>query len=106
MYDLYFAIASPLLLDLSARCDIPDRPPMEQSFTHAFSVTRSVGCARRKKPVVVDGVLDEWEDLPIVCGESKHVRSGREAWTGPGDNSFRLSAEYDKEKVYIAVEVT
>jgi len=60
---------------------------------------------RVRKPVVVDGVLGEWGDLPHECpgpaaGEVQNM------WKNPADASFKFDVRYDDGFVYVAAKVT
>ena len=59
----------------------------------------------RTEPVVVDGKLDEWQELPIVITEPARIDGKADSWTGADDCSFRFAVNYDNEQVYIALEV-
>src|SRR6185369_17885652 len=61
---------------------------------------------RRAKPVVLDGKLDEWAGLPILCETSRPPQADRHRWTGPRDCSFKFAVEHDGKNIYVAAEVT
>jgi outer membrane protein assembly factor BamB len=61
-------------------------------------------CGRRKEPVIADGDLKEWGELPIVCREPAQIEVSPETWQGPDDLSFRLAVEHDDQYVYVAVD--
>jgi len=68
-------------------------------------VVRPAPAARAPKPVVVDGKLDEWGELPYAClSPAAKTRPG--LWKGPADGSFRFAISYDDQYVYAAVRVT
>jgi predicted phosphodiesterase len=58
------------------------------------------------KPVVVDGKLDEWGPLPIVCENSRPPQAEGGNWTGPKDCSFKFAVRHDDKNFYVAVQVT
>ena len=67
--------------------------------------TRVRVCPVRSEPVVVDGKLDEWPELPLVVDKSLWGYN-LEKWTGPGDCSFRFAVARDAQQLYVAVAVT
>jgi len=59
--------------------------------------------SRNKK---IDGKLDDWDDLPIVCTEPEEFRiDGKKCWQGIKDNQFSIGAAYNDKYLYIAVKV-
>ena len=60
---------------------------------------------RRVEPVVVDGKLDEWVNLPLVVTEPAAIEGKAESWTGADDCTFRFAVTHDEQYVYIALEV-
>ncbi|MFO7957774.1 MAG: sugar-binding protein [Candidatus Brocadiia bacterium] len=81
--------------------------PVEGSGTCFVPVRRDtapLACARAARPVVVDGRLDEWEQLPH--GEvPEQILPDPALWTEQ-DCSFRFQTAYDDDYVYVAVDVT
>ena len=96
----------PLLVDFVLSYDVPDGPKLELKRTHAVAVDRSLPIPRQDAPVVVDGKLDEWGELPIVAARPNQVRGDVSSWTGPDDASFRFAVRHDDQNVYVAVAVT
>ncbi len=71
----------------------------------AIVVVQPAPAARAPQPVVVDGRLDEWGDLPQAClAPAGHPAAG--LWQGPRDGSFRFAIRYDDKFVYAAVRMT
>ncbi|MFA7231107.1 MAG: Ig-like domain-containing protein, partial [Victivallaceae bacterium] len=63
-------------------------------------------CAKSSEPKIIDGKLDDWKVLPIICNEPELFRlMGKKAWKGPADCSFAIGVAYDDKYLYIAVEV-
>ncbi len=56
-------------------------------------------------PVVVDGDLAEWDDLPFLMNQPAEVYVNSTAWKGVTDSSFRFGVRRDEEFVYVAVRV-
>jgi len=80
---------------------------LERAFAGegAIVVVRPAYAVRAPKPVVVDGDLGEWGDLPQAClAPAGHPAAG--LWKGPQDGSYRFAIRYDDAFVYAAVRVT
>jgi len=75
---------SPLLLNWTVTCELPDHPPIELPGTTRLVIEPLFACPRRTDPVVVDGRLDEWTEFPIVCREPAQIGGGCEDMAGPG----------------------
>ena len=97
---------APLALDWTMTHELPDRPAFERKGSQRIGIEQLQDCPRRRAPVVVDGRLDEWPDLPVVCRKPAELRLDREAWTGLDDCSFRFAVAYDDEYLYLAIETT
>lgn len=96
----------PLVLNWSVTYELPDRAPIELEGTQRLVVETLFECPRRTTPVVIDGKLDEWSKLPLICREPAQIRGDSKTWQGPDDSSFRFAVEHDEAYVYIAVETT
>ena len=71
-----------------------------------FVVSRIFELRRRSKPVVVDGDLSDWDELPFDIQTPSEIDQAADSWTGPEDCSWRFAVEYDDDKLYVAVDVT
>ncbi|MFA5206372.1 MAG: sugar-binding protein, partial [Lentisphaeria bacterium] len=75
-----------------------------------FTLDRAVsyaGIFQSTRPVIVDGVLDDWPRSPAFqLGEPGQVRPDASWWHGPADLSGRLWFQWDAAALYIAAEVT
>ncbi len=80
-------------------------PPLKTSGTSYLYVESPLSLPARAKPVVVDGKLKEWGDLPQVVDQSRPMQRDRKQWTGPEDVSFRFAVEHDAANLYLAVDV-
>ncbi|MBT3345961.1 MAG: hypothetical protein HN712_15050 [Gemmatimonadetes bacterium] len=69
-------------------------------------VTREYDIVKRTQPVVVDGELDEWQDMAFHVTEPAEIDVAPESWVGPADCSWRFAVQMDDNNLYIAVEVT
>ena len=62
-------------------------------------------CPAVTRPVVVDGDLSEWPELPIVVeAPRKDTEAG--SLTGPSDLSYRFACAHDDKFLYIAIKTT
>jgi len=99
--------APPLVFDWTAKCELPGREePVTVKGESRVVLDRIFICPRRKEPVKIDGKLDEWKELPVICSTPGQIQFNPESWGGPKDGSFRFAAEYDDKFLYIAVEAT
>lgn len=87
--------------------------------TETLFVRASVIAVPATNPVVIDGDLEEWENIsrfPIAIDDPEQVIRGipytklymmdqRFDWAGPGDLSARIAVKYDTENLYIAARV-
>ena len=93
------------MLTWKAAYERKEKKPIEVEGEARLTVEQVYGCAARQTPVVVDGKLDEWKELPLVCRQPAQILVAPESWVGPEDCFFRFGVEYDQEYLYIAVEV-
>ncbi len=63
----------------------------------------TVVAPRRSSPILIDGRLDDWPELPY---EAAKVVYGEDAWDGPQDLSARFALAWDEDALYVAVQVT
>ena len=96
----------PVSLAWTIRYQPPQMRPLEVQDTLDLHVVPILPITRRETPVVVDGRLDEWKDLPIVCDRPESIREHAESHTGPQDCSFRFGLQYDDRYLYFAAAVT
>ena len=96
----------PLVLRWSASYDQDEVNLPVVEGTSSLVVAREFDAGSRDTPVVVDGRLEEWEDLPFVMEEPAEIEGDPTSWMGPGDCSWRFGVELDEEYLYIGVEVT
>jgi hypothetical protein len=97
---------SPLRLDVSFEYDVPGIPKLGFTRSVPVVVDRVTPCPRRTAPVVIDGKLDEWAELPLAPGAREFVDDRDHVWTGPADASFRFAVAHDEQFAYIAVRAT
>lgn len=66
---------------------------------HLFSATR------RKQAPEIDGLLEDWPDLPNVFQQpvAFNPQNMADFWEGPEDTSLRFAMAYDQNAVYLAV---
>ena len=71
---------------------------------------RTYSAPKRTRPIVIDGDLSEWRDVPGYTMDSRKflfVGQGMSArqWLGPQDLSATFKVQWDEHYIYIAVEV-
>jgi hypothetical protein len=73
------------------------------STEQIISFTR---CCRAEKPIVIDGVLNEWDKSlsPIRIDRQDQFTGGYVKWEGPEDSSVKLYTCWDKQYINFAVE--
>jgi hypothetical protein len=98
------AAVPPAPFTWTATLDTGGRKPIALSKSFDFVVAHAYHLPQRDKPVVVDGKLDEWGKLAVDVPEASQIL-GRDQWTGPADASYQFELCYDKENVYVAVNV-
>jgi len=55
--------------------------------------------------VTIDGVLDDWTELPYVVEDPVEIDGDESSWTGAADCSYRFGIRTDQRFLYIAIEV-
>jgi hypothetical protein len=98
----------PVGLNVSLSYDLGARGKLEVQKVISVGVDHPLPIIKRpaSSPVVVDGKLDEWGELPIPCSRPAHLRGDTAAWKGPTDGSFRFGVAMDDKNLYVAVDVT
>lgn len=77
--------------------------PVEVNGVHRIIVDVPFEVARVTNPVIVDGKLDEWPDLPHDVREPGQVLEAWQTWHGPADCSYRFGVAYDDDFIYVAM---
>ncbi len=80
--------------------------PLELNGSTVLSVVRLVSAPKAPRRVNVDGRLDDWHRLGTVVDVPRQVSGNAVAWRGPEDNRFRMGVSYDRDWLYVAVDVT
>jgi len=93
-------------VDWEVSCKFPLGMPLEAAGTRPIFLKRDWTCPRRQEPVKVDGLLDDWDTLPLICSYKPRAWDSPSAWESPEDSSFSFAVEHDDEALYIAVRVT
>ena len=78
---------------------------VSRTFTTNVPLDTVYPCRRAQRPVVVDGDLSDWPEMPIRV-ETRDRVTYPENWSGPEDGSFAFATAYDDAFVYIAVKTT
>ncbi|NQT21202.1 MAG: hypothetical protein HQ592_15955 [Planctomycetes bacterium] len=100
-------LALPLVFDWTASYKLENRArPLERAGEHRIMLQPSFSCSRRATAVKIDGKLDEWKDLSIICAEPQQIHFNPDSWSGTKDGSFRFATAYDDKSLYIAIEAT
>jgi len=58
-----------------------------------------------KKEVILDGLIDEWPNLPFEVTQPKQILKNPEGWVGAEDCRYNFAASYDTNYFYCAIEV-
>jgi len=97
--------AGVVIVDWRARIEPPGRKAFYTQGTARTGIVRAHVCPRIRHTVTIDGQLDEWPALTVVCTNPVYFGFGRTAWFGPDDASFRFGVQHDDEYVYVALAV-
>ncbi len=81
-----------------------DLPVIEGSSL--LAVVKEYSLAASGNSIVIDGSLDDWDELPFVIQKPATIEVAPEAWSGPDDCSWRFGLLLGEEYLYIGVEVT
>ena len=96
----------PLTLNGACTFQFPGQVPLEIKQTATIGVEQLQICSPRKAPpAVIDGKLDEWTELPLVCEKPAETAQAA-TWKSPADSSYRFAVQHDDRFLYIAVRVT
>jgi len=96
----------PLTLSYSVSYDMPEGTKRKFDFNVGVGITQARVCRRTQTPIVIDGNLDDWGELPIVVDEPAQIEGDVDSYSGPNDCRFRFATAYDDEYFYVAVDVT
>ncbi|MBN1541546.1 metallophosphoesterase [candidate division KSB1 bacterium] len=95
----------PLEIDWKLKSALPNNPNFAREVDNSAKPVRRYACRKRSTPVRVDGVLDEWETLPLVVDPPGFMQFDPTCYTGSQDARFAFAVETDEENLYIAVRV-
>jgi hypothetical protein len=112
--DLKLGVGAPLkatdlpALTLKTRLsyDVAGGPKLAIESVHTIAPDHVAPVGRRALPIVVDGNLDDWKELPFVCEKPRQILGDADGWQGPADASFRFGLQYDDQNLYLAVQAT
>lgn len=100
-------LAPPIVFDWTASYRIEGRArPVTARGEQRVMLERIQPCARRTRPVRIDGKLNDWKALPIICTQPAQIHFNPDSWSGPKDGSFRFGTAYDNQFLYIAIATT
>ena len=80
--------------------------PFAKEGSVQAAVLRTYPIPESKQPLEVDGLLNDWVQLPIEVREPAMVTVTPETWTGPDDAHFSFGVQSDSSgNLYLAFEV-
>lgn len=89
----------------TAELEPPGRPSFRMNSESKFRIEPVFPCTKRTVSPSVDGRLDDWPALPMIGRELPFSIIATDAWRGPEDLSFGLSAAHDDDWLYLAINV-
>lgn len=83
------------------------KPTAEHSYcAEMASAIRILPLRRcREKAITVDGILDEWDELPVEVRHPELVLKEAASWTGADDCRFRIGTGHTDGDLVVAVQV-
>jgi len=69
-------------------------------------IDRKYRCSPAATPMVLDGRLDEWQNLSLTTGDKPLVIGASDQWQGPDDAEVRFAVARDDKFIYVAANVT
>ncbi len=95
---------TPLLLAWHAQYDLPNRDtPLIVEGKNRMVVEPLLRVPKNKRPIVVDGHLEDWKNLTIQVDKPAQVRQNATSWDGPKDCQFSFDITSDDQYFYVAV---
>ena len=88
------------VIDYRITYAVEDREPLEYTQRHTVMIDGPIACMPVK---AVDGGM---KLLPNACTNPAVIDQALQSWHGPADSSFRFGTGYDKDFVYVALDVT
>lgn len=79
--------------------------PVTATVRHFLKVDAPFACPLTSNAITIDGVLDDWPDLPFIADYPQQIRVDYTGWQSPEDARFRFGVNHDGRHVNIAVEV-
>jgi predicted phosphodiesterase len=96
----------PILLHWTASYDNDaNKAVTEVSGTCRVPIDTAFPLSSSDVAVIVDGKLDEWEDLPFRVDQPADIFFNPAAWKGPWDSAFRFATRCDENSLYVALKV-
>jgi hypothetical protein len=95
--------AAPALARWQLAVDEPGGSRVEAELQSWLLPDASFECPRARRPVLVDGRLGEWPELPFAA--QGRPSQGSDV-AGPEGGGFRFGVSHDDDFVYLAVDVT
>ena len=94
---------APVRGDWTLRYAGPGGRVLKAAYRRSLIVEAPFAIPRVTGPVVVDGDLGEWGELPFSAMQPGQLRMEPAAWDGPEDCSFRFSVMMCDDFLYLAV---
>lgn len=99
-------VTTPIILKWTTDVTVPGHPKLKIEERPAIPFDPKHSLARANTRIHVDGRLNDWPQLPILCSEPRQMDQPRPWWIGPDDCRFRFGAAYDDRYLYVAADVT
>jgi hypothetical protein len=93
----------PVMMNVSMSYALPDRPLIDFRSTHSIGIEGPLQVPHITEPVVIDGQLNEWKELPHGSGLPVTTDGNASSWMGVNDGSFRFGVRHDDRFVYIGI---
>jgi predicted phosphodiesterase len=82
-----------------------EHKPFKQTRQEPIGMVHKYPCSPATGKITVDGKLDDWSKLTYDVSQPVQVLHDPKTHHGPEDGRFRFDVAYDKDYLYIAVEV-
>ncbi len=92
------------LLTATART-LGEDPSLTAQWSVPITIDRKYDLMPHSKLAMVDGLLDDWEELRFSTGESPRVLGAAESWQGQSDASIEFDMAFDQDRLLFAGHV-
>jgi hypothetical protein len=80
-------------------------PSLTAQWSVPITIDRKYDLMPHSKHAMVNGLLDDWEELRFSTGESPRVLGAAESWQGPSDASIEFDMAFDQDRLLFAGHV-